>query len=110
MFRIFFPRKHKVDTVRQVQFEPLSYTSVAVHIPPLSSHFTHNLPTIIQELRPETPPPTTQTRTACPHQTFPGSYTETPLHSRHLPLIEVPSRPMNIHGHLEVSDDELGSE
>ena len=110
MFRIYFPLQHKVDTVRQVKFEPSSYTSVDIHTPPLPSDLADNPPTIIQELRPETPPPTTQTTTPSTQQTLPGSYPETPAQSRHPSLIEVPSPPTNIQDYLEVSDDELESE
>ena len=64
MFRIYFTLKHKVDTVRQVKFEPSSYTSVDVHTPPIPYELADNPPTILQELRPETPPLTTQTTTS----------------------------------------------
>ena len=110
MFRIYYPRKHKVDTVRQVKFEPSSYTSVDVHTLPLPSDLANNPPTIIQELRPEMPPPTTRTTTPCTQQTLPGSYTETPVLSRHPPVIEVPSPTTNIQDYLKVSADELESE
>ena len=76
MFRIYFPHKHKVDTVRQVKFESSFYTSVDVHTLPLPSDLADNQPTIIQELRPETSPPTTQTTTPSTQQTLPGSYPE----------------------------------
>ena len=110
MFRMYFPVKYKVDTVRQVKFEPSSYVSVDVHTPPLPSDLADTMPTIIQELRPETPPPTTQTTTPSTQQTLPGSYSETPVQSRHPPLIEVPSPPSNVPDYPEVSDDELESE
>ena len=61
-------------------------------------------------MRPETPPPTTQTTTPSTQQTLPGSYPETPVKCRHPPLSEVPSPPTNIQDYLEVSDDELRSE
>src|SRR5437868_13435637 len=36
MFRIYIPSQRKVDTFRQVKFEPSSpYTSVNIHYPPL---------------------------------------------------------------------------
>ena len=110
MFCIYFPLKHKVDTVRQVKFEPSCNISVDVYIPPLPSDVADNAPTIIQELRPETPPPTTQTTTSSTQQTLPSSYPETPVQSRHPPLIEVPSPPTNIPESLEASDDELESD
>ena len=110
MLRIYFPLTHKVDTVRHVKFESSSCTYVDAQTPPLPSDLADTPPTIIQELRPETPPPTTQTTTPSTQQTLPGSYPETPVQSRHPPLIEVPSPPTNIQDYLEVSDDELESE
>ena len=107
MFRIYFPLKDKLGTVRQVKFEPSSYTSVDVHTPPLSSDLADNPPTIIQELGPETPPPTTQSTTPSTQQTLPNSYAEPAVQAWHLPLIEVPSPATNIQDYLEVSDDEL---
>ena len=64
----------------------------------------------MQELRPETPPPTIQTTTPSTQQTLPGSYPEPPVQSRDLPLIAVPSPATNIQDYLEDSDDELESE
>ena len=110
MFRIYSPLKHKADTVRQVKFEPSSNTSVHVHTPPLPADHADNPPTIIQELRPETTPPTTQTTTSSMKQTLPGSYPVAPVHSRHPPRIDVPCLPANIQDYLEVSDDELESQ
>ena len=110
MFRIHFPLKHKVDTVRQVKFEPSSYTSVDVHRPPPPSDLADTPPTIIQEVHPGIPPPTTQTTTPSTQQTLPGSYPETPVQSRHPPLIEVPSPATNIQDDLLVCDDEVESE
>ena len=43
-------------------------------------------------------------------QTLPESYPETPVQSRHPPLIEVPSPPANMQDYLEVGDDKLESE
>ena len=65
---------------------------------------------MIQELRPEKPPPTTRTTTPSMQHTLPDSYAETPVLSRHPPLIEVPSPTTNIQDYLEVSDDELESD
>ena len=110
MFRIYFTRKHEVDTVRPVKFEPSSCTSVDIHTPSLPSDLADNSATITQELRPETPTPTTETTTPSTQQTLPGSYPETLVQSRHPPLIEVLSRPTNIQDYHEVSDDELESE
>ena len=110
MFCIYLPRKDKVDSVRQVKFETSSYTSVDAHTLPLPYDIADHVPTIIQERRPETPPPTTQTTTPSTQQTLHGSYTETPVPSRHPPLIEVPSPAINIQDYLEVSDNELESE
>ena len=104
------PRKQKAETVRQVKFEPSSSPSVDVHTPPLHFNLADNPLPIIQELRPEIPPPTTETTTPCMQQTLPGSYFETPVQSRHPPLIEVPCPPANIQDYLQVSDDELESE
>ena len=59
MFSIYFPLKYKADKERQVKFWPSSYTSVDVHTPPLPSDLGDTLATIIQELCPKTPPPTT---------------------------------------------------
>ena len=69
MFRIYLVLKHNVNTVRQVKFEPSSYTSVDVHTPPPPADLPDNTRTIIQELRPKTPPPTTQTTTSSAHRT-----------------------------------------
>ena len=110
MFRIYFPLKNKVVIVRRVKFEPSSYTSVDVHPPPLLSDLADTTPTIIQALRPETPPPTTPTTTSSTHQALPGSYTETPVQAQHPALIEVPSPATNIQHYLEVCVDELESE
>ena len=110
MFRIYLPLKDKVNTVRQVRFEPSSYTSVDVHIPPLLSDLADDPPTIIQELRPDTPPPTTKTTTSSTQQTVPGSHPETAVHTGHAALIEVSSPPANIQAYLEVSDDDHESE
>ena len=110
MFRIYYPVKHKVDTVRQVKLQPSSYTCGDVLTPPLPSDLAYTTPTIIQALHPETPAPITQTTTPSTHQTLRGSYPETPVQSRHPPLIEVSSLDTNIQDNLEVSDDELASE
>ena len=110
MFRIYFPHNHKVDIVRQVQFEPSSYTSGDVHIPPLPSDLADTPPTIMEALLPETPRRTTQTTTSYTHQILPGIYRTKPVQSRHPLLIEVPSPPTNVRDFLEVSDDELASE
>ena len=82
--------------------EPSSYISVDVHIPPLPSDLAENPPTIIQELRPATPPATTLTTRPSTQQTLPGSYPETPVQSRHPSVIEVPSPASNIQDYLEV--------
>ena len=110
MLRMYFPLKHKIDTVRQVKFEPSSYTSVDLHTLPLPSHLPDTPATIIQELRPETPPPTTQPTTPSTEQTLRGSYPERPVQSHHPPGIEVPSPTTNIQHYVEVSDYELESE
>ena len=67
-------------------------------------------PTIIQELRPETGPSITQTTKTCTQQTLPCRYPETPVQSRHLPLIAIPSTSTNIEAYLAVSDNKLESE
>ena len=110
MFYIYLPHKHKVGTVGQITCEPSSYTSVDIHIPPLPSDITDTPATIIQELHPETAPPTKETTTPVMQQTLPGSYPRMPVQFRHPPLIEVPSPSTNIQDYLEVSDDELESE
>ena len=109
MFYIYLPHKHKVGTVGQITCKPSSYTSVDIHIPPLPSDITDTPATIIQELHPETAPPTKETTTPVMQQTLPGSYPRMPVQFRHPPLIEVPSAPTNIHAYVEVSDDELES-
>ena len=109
MFRIYLPHKHKVDTVGQVTIEPSSYTSVDIYTPSLPSDHADNPPTIIHELCPQTPPPTTETIRPSTQQTLPGSYSGTPVQSRHPPLIEVPSPATNVPYYIEVSDDELES-
>ena len=96
MFRILFTLKHKVERVRQVKFEPSSYTSVDVHKSPLPSDIADHPPTIIQELHAERLAPTTQTTTRSTQQTFPGSYAEMPVYSSHPPFIELPSPPAKI--------------
>ena len=110
MCGIYFSRKHRVDTVRQVRLERSSHTSVDVQTPPLPSDLADTATTIMQDVRFETPPPTTHTTTCSTEQTLPGSSPETPVQSLHPPLIEVPSATSNIQEYLEVSDDNLESE
>ena len=99
-----------VDKVQQVTWEPSSHTAVDVHRPPLPCDIANTPLTIIQELRPETLPPTTQTTTTSIQQTLPGSHSITPVQSWHPPLIEVLSPTTNIQAYLKVSDHELESE
>ena len=79
IFRMYFTLKYTVDTAQHVKFELSCYASVDVHPPTLPADLADIQATIIQEVRPETPPPTTQTTTASTHQTLPGSYSETPV-------------------------------
>ena len=109
MFRIYFRLMNKGNTVLQVKFKPSSYTSVDIHTRPLPCDFADNPPTIISELRPETPPPNTETTTASTLQTLPGSYLETGLQSRHPPLIEVASPATNVQLYIIVYHDKLES-
>lgn len=103
----FWPLKYNVDTVRYVKLEPASYTSVDVRTLPLPCDLADNLATIIQELRPETPLPITETTTASTLQTLTGSNPVTPLQSPHPSPIEVPSPATHIQEHLQAANDTL---
>ena len=107
---IYFWRNDKVDTVWRLTWQPLSYTSIDVCTPPLSSHLPDYPPTVIQDFPSKTLPTTTQTTTSYMQQTSPVSYPETPLQARHPPLIEVPSPATNIQEYLEFSDDDPASD
>ena len=65
---------------------------------------------MIQELCPETPPPTTQATTPATQQPLRGSYPETPVPSRPPSLLEFLSLPSNMQDYLKLSDNELESE
>ena len=84
--------------MQNVQFELSSYTSVDVHISPLPSDLadTQAPPTMITELRPVTPAPTTKTTTPSLQLTLPDSYPETTVPSQHPPLIIFPSPAINM--------------
>ena len=81
-----------------------------IHTPPTPADLPDNTRTIIQELRPKTPPPTTRTTTSSAHRTLSSSYPEMPVQSTHPPLIEVGSPHGTILDYLQVSDKELESE
>jgi hypothetical protein len=90
MFRIYIPSQHKVDTYRQVKFEPSSsYTSVDVHYPPLPSDIADDPTTTNQPLRPDSP-------------TTPEKSTA--------PAISPPSPPENIKEYQFFSEDDYETE
>jgi len=71
MFRIYIPSQRKVDTFRQVKFEPSSsYTSVDIHNPSLLNEADIPLTTLIP-LRPNKPTLLPKTTTAEPQITLP---------------------------------------
>ncbi|MHB8545134.1 MAG: DDE-type integrase/transposase/recombinase, partial [Leptospirales bacterium] len=90
MFRIYIPSQHKVDTYRQVKFEPSSsYTSVDVHYPPLPSDIADDPTSTAQPLRPDSPT-TPQKSTA--------------------PAISPPSPPENTEEYQSFSEDDYETE
>ena len=110
MFRMYLPRKNKVDTVPQVTCHPSSYSTRDVHTPPIPSNLADTSPPIIQQLRSQTLQPRTQTITSFLQQTLPGSYLEVPVLCQHPTLIEVQAPATHIEDYLEVADNEFESQ